>query len=92
MHTHIHTHIHTHTHTHTTHTHTHTPLYRSRDLFESVVWAGTRNLRVAIAGETEKEAGDSISTGFDEMAVHDKSIVFERTQFKTWYVCLCVIM
>lgn len=52
--------------------------YASKDVFNFVVWAGSR-LTVAVGEDTH-------STSFDEMAQKDKTLVFERSQFKTWCV------
>lgn len=52
--------------------------YASKEVFNFVVWAGSR-LTVAVGEDTH-------STSFDEMAQKDKTLVFERSQFKTWCV------
>jgi hypothetical protein len=52
-------------------------IFKEKDHFNFAVWAGTQNLKITVGD-------DEHHTGYDQMASRDKTLVFERTQFKTW--------
>jgi len=57
-------------------------IYKTRALFDYVFWAGTQDLSIRFKDNDKI----NFKTGYDVMNVRDKSLVFERTQFKSQFV------